>query len=37
MILDKNLPQGGYFVGLVQRFGFFKLNNLVFTLISNDD
>jgi len=32
MILDINLPQRGCFVGLVQRFGLFKLNNLGFTL-----
>ena len=32
MILDINLPQRGCFVGLVQRFGVFKLNNLGFTL-----
>ena len=37
MIPVKNLPQRVCFVGLAQRFGFFKLNNLVFTLISNDD
>jgi hypothetical protein len=33
MILDKNLPQRGCFVGLVQRFVVFSSNNIVFTLI----
>lgn len=33
MILDKNLPREGRFVGLVQRFVVFGLNNKGFTLV----
>jgi hypothetical protein len=33
MILDKNLPRGVCFVGLVQRFVVFSSNNKGFTLI----